>query len=215
MAQVFSSRSPRLGKPERFSTSHWERENAERTQPSTFNGILSGVRNALSCAKLSQVGNWDVIFAGAGTLPGSFSTASALVSVLNQHPSLPSLLPPPPWLKPRCSWVPSEAASILWVSGDFNMLLPESGPQTNDYPAIVLGAQGACQQICESLWLLSHEFSGYILTLLPPLWCFFFLLSVPWLLHSKKAEGSAKWRPLHTGWVRNKWRSTTLQIRDG
>lgn len=209
MPQVFSSRSPRLGKPERFSTSPaCQRAGKEKTlrepnhppltayfqecgMPSVVPSYLRLVIEMLSSQE--QVHSRD----------HSAQPQRSFPSVLNQRPSLPSLLPPPPWLKPRCSRVPSEAASILWVSGNFNTLLPESGPQTNDYPAIVLGAQGACQQICESLWLLSHEFSGYILTLLPPLWRFFFLTISALVVTQQKGWGKCEMKAL-THWMSKK-----------
>lgn len=128
--------------------------------------------------------------------------------MLNQRPPFPctSLPHHRPRLKPRRSPAPCEAASILWVSEDFNT--PPPPPESrcrkqNDYPAIVAGAAGARQQICEPLsafesWVFridSHSSSSFVV-----LWCFF-LLQVPWLWHSKKSEGSANRRPLHNGWL--------------
>lgn len=106
MPQVFSSRSPRLGKPERFSTSPaCQRAGKEKPlrepnhlpltayfqecgMPSVVPSYLRLVIEMLSSQE--QVHSRD----------HSAQPQRSFPSVLNQH--LPSLLPPPPWLKPRC-----------------------------------------------------------------------------------------------------------------
>lgn len=105
--------------------------------------------------------------------------------MLNQRPPFPctSLPHHRPRLKPCRSPAPCEAASILWVSEDFNT--PPPPPESrcrkqNDYPAIVAGAAGARQQICEPLsafesWVFridSHSSSSFVV-----LWCFFLTTS--------------------------------------
>lgn len=94
--------------------------------------------------------------------------------------------------------MPCEAAFILWVSEDFNTPLPPPESQCrkqNDYPAIVTGAAGARQQICEPLlafesWVFRidfHSSSSFVVPQVLRLW------------HSKKS--SANWRPLQKRWI--------------